>query len=294
MGLKKAIRETIYFLVRYTTVPFLIRQIVQKKTVAVLTFHNIKYKTAELLFDFIKKNYHPISLSQYIDILYKDNTTGLPQRGIIVTLDDGYKENYNILPLAEEYHIIPTIFLCSSVVDTNQKLWFNVVGNKKEKRKLKRISDEERMKFFFSYPKDMIDNVPVRTFLNRTELDEMKDFFEFQSHTVTHPILPKCPDKKSEEEISLSKKMLEEKFGLSISALAFPNGSFTSREIGYLRKAGYKCGLTLNFDYNTSQSDPFQISRIPLNDDAGIHEIAVKTSGLYDMLIKWIFPIRHY
>ncbi len=293
-GLKKLMREIVYLTVRITLLPFLLRRTIQKNAVTILTFHNIEYNTARLLFAFIKKEYTPIALSQYIDILYNQNSSIVPQRGMIITLDDGYKENYRLLPLAKENNIVPTIFICSSVVDTNHKLWFNIIRNKRQKRKLKKIADEDRVKICSAWQKEMKDKLQARVFLNHSEMIEMRNYFEFQSHTITHPILSKCSKEKSREEISLSKKVLEDKFGFVISALAFPNGSYTSREVDYLKQAGYKCGLTLNFHYNTSKSDPFQVSRIPLNDDAGINEIVVKASGLYDLLIKRIFPIRHY
>jgi peptidoglycan/xylan/chitin deacetylase (PgdA/CDA1 family) len=124
---------------------------------------------------------------------------------------------------------------------------------------------------------------PDRQALSRTEIDALKRLVDFQSHTVTHPILTACSDEKAEHEIVQSKRKLEEQYSLSIQALAFPNGDYGEREIALARKAGYACALSMDCGLNDERTDLFRLRRIPLPDEASVHELLVKTSDLWDL-----------
>ena len=83
----------------------------------------------------------------------------------------------------------------------------------------------------------------------------MVKFIDFQSHSVTHPILPMCDDNKALYEIKQSKIFLEQEYGFCISSFAYPNGDFTSREKKILKKSGYLCGVSGIHGYNKKNDD---------------------------------------
>lgn len=291
---KKKFREFIYFLIRISALPLLVRQFIQRNTVTILTFHNIRYETAQLLFHFIRRNYKPISLKSYIQCLYDKIPDLLPSRALIVTLDDGYKENFILTELLKKTGIVPTVFLCSDMPDTNKDYWFRTIGNRRISNDLKKISNSDRLAAMKDLDPQAESAGQGRVVLNRNEIMEMMPYTDFQSHTQSHPVLTKCTDEEVIDEVAGSKKVLKEKFGLDIYALAYPNGSFGDREMKILKEQGYLCGLGLNYGLNTILSNPFSLSRIPLNDNAGINEIVVKSSGLYDFFVKWLFPVKKY
>ncbi len=47
------------------------------------------------------------------------------------------------------------------------------------------------------------------------------------------------------------------------------------------KDAGYKCGITVDFGYNTINTDVFRLKRISVNDTEDINELIVKTSGVW-------------
>ena len=112
----------------------------------------------------------------------------------------------------------------------------------------------------------------------------MKSSIDFQAHTQFHPMLPRCSDKESWEEIYLSKKQLEDKYDLDIYSFAFPNGNYSDREIEYVKKAGYKCALTTDFGFNSFNTDLYRLKRLSMNDTSNINELAVRSSGLWGFL----------
>ena len=116
------------------------------------------------------------------------------------------------------------------------------------------------------------------------EIEEMKPLVDFQSHTVYHPLLPQCAPARAAAEISESKTELENKFGLSVYALAYPNGDYTAREVAAAEAAGYTCALSLDHGFNSRTTPPFQLKRICISDDASVDELLVKASGLWGFL----------
>jgi peptidoglycan/xylan/chitin deacetylase (PgdA/CDA1 family) len=68
----------------------------------------------------IRKHYRPISLS-YLEHCLK--TQKLPRKGVVVTLDDGYVDNFsNAKPLLEQYGIPATVFVISGYVGKPEEL----------------------------------------------------------------------------------------------------------------------------------------------------------------------------
>ena len=74
---------------------------------------------------------------------------------------------------------------------------------------------------------------------------------------------------------------LEKDFDLIINAIAYPNGDYSNRDIKLVKKAGYKCGLTVDFGYTSKNTDLFRLKRLSINDSIDLKEIIVKASGLW-------------
>lgn len=66
----------------------------------------------------IKKKYTPIFLSDLVE--YKKGNRSLPRKPILLTFDDGYKNNYTCLyPLLKEYRLKATIFLVAGFIQSD-------------------------------------------------------------------------------------------------------------------------------------------------------------------------------
>ena len=69
----------------------------------------------------------------------------IPRKALIITFDDGHIRNYEILPVINKYNIPVTIFLCSSIINTNRHFWFRYKNQPIETSKLKKESNKERL-----------------------------------------------------------------------------------------------------------------------------------------------------
>ena len=69
-----------------------------------------------------------------------------PPKSVVVTMDDGHAGNIELLPLFKQYHVRPTLYVCTQIIDTHRHFWFKIDGQSKaEKERLKGLSNVERL-----------------------------------------------------------------------------------------------------------------------------------------------------
>ncbi len=274
----------LFKVLRFSGLPFLFRQLIQKNKVTILMFHDIDIETADMSFRYLKKAYNIIRLDQFLNNCLNDSDYKLPKRALIITFDDGHVGNHRILPVIKKYKIPITIFLCSGIVGTKRNFWFEYDKLKDIVPELKKIPNKERLTIMNNEGFNQEKEFDIAQSLSKEQIQEMATYINMQAHTMFHPCLPKCNNKDAENEIYQSKRVLEEKFGFTINAFAYPNGDYSDREISMLKKAGYKCAITVDFGFNTKKSDLFRLKRISANDTTNINELIVKSSGLWEFL----------
>jgi poly-beta-1,6-N-acetyl-D-glucosamine N-deacetylase len=276
-------RTVAFFILRRSGLPYIIRELVQRRRVTILVYHKLSPEVADRHFEALRQSYNIITLRDYLDFRTKPQKQ-LPPKALIVTLDDGHKGNYALKPTLEKHAVRATVFLCSGLVDTNRHFWFELTMTDSVRQALKTIRDEDRLKVLAGIGFAETDEHTSRQALSAAEIEEMKSVVDFQSHTVYHPLLPQCSDQRAVDEIFSSKSQLENKLGLHVNALAYPNGDYSAREVAAAEECGYECALTLDLGFNSRTTPPFQLKRICINDDAGLDELFVKASGVWGLL----------
>ncbi len=275
------LRSLVFLFLRCSGLPWLFRELLQRYVVTIVVYHDLPAATAAAHFRALQARYHIITLHDYLRARTANQLDRLPSKALIVTLDDGHRSNYDLLPVLKACGVPVTIFLCSGVVGTRRHYWWLEVPGIAQAEGLKSLPDEDRLRALAEqgyYDEREYDS---RHALSDTEIEEMKRTIDLEAHTITHPILPECGEKKAWDEIAGCKAALEERYGLRVSALAYPNGDYSPREVAMLKAAGYTCGLTIEPGYNEATTDLYHLRRIPLPDDATISEVLVKTAGVW-------------
>jgi len=275
-------KNLIFKILRYSGLPFFFREFIQKNKVSILLFHDIKKENAEKAFAYINRKYKVISLQQYTDAVL--NNTNLPKKALIITFDDGHISNYTLLPVIKKYQIPVTIFLCASIINTKRHFWFLHEPIAYMVEDFKKVSNQLRLKKLEGHGFLQGKEYENQEALDKTQIEEMKEWIDFQSHTRFHPILPQCTNAEAAEEIIGSKQILENDFQLNIHTLSYPNGDYSERDIELAKTAGYICGMTVDYGYNTLHTDLFRLKRLSVNDTGNINELAVKASGVWAFL----------
>lgn len=273
----------VYKALRWSGVAWLWREVVQRRKVTFLLFHDMEAADAERNFGYLKQHYNIIGLNDYLDAVR--NGKRLPNKALVITFDDGHVSNYALLPIIKRMQIPITIFLCSSIVGTHRHFWFrHSTEIKPQVETLKKNLNGQRLETLRQYGFAQEQEYDEIQALSKEQIEEMTPWVNFQSHTCFHPILPQSDYTTAENEIKDSKQQLEETFGLTINALSYPNGDYSERDIYLAQTAGYECGVTVDSGYNGIKSNLFRLKRFSVNDAENTTELMVKACGCYALL----------
>jgi peptidoglycan/xylan/chitin deacetylase (PgdA/CDA1 family) len=264
-------------LIRLTLLPALVREIFQRRKVTVLIYHNPSPRAFAEHVAILKRSYNFVSLRRFVDAHLAGALAALPPKSLVLTFDDGHRGNWALKSLLQELPAPPTIFLCSGVVGTRRPFWWTMA----DCEPLKRVPDEARLAALGTAEPEH-DSLEVEPHaLTDEQIAELTPFVDFQSHTISHPILPYCDDAKARIEISDSKRQLESSYNLSVFALSYPNGDYSSREIELAKAAGYTCGLSVDVGFNSARTDLFRVRRLAIDDDDDASTLVVKACGIW-------------
>lgn len=279
------LKNLFWKLIVFSGLPWFVREVLTRNKVGILVYHEPNPIEVEKHLEFLIKYYNIITLDKLVDAIYTKDWTHIPHKALVITIDDGHQSNYLLLEVFKKYHVKPTIFLCSQIIDTQRHYWWK--NNYPNHYELKTLSRKEMLKKL----KEKVDYFPEKNYkdrqaLNLEEIEQMKPFIDFQAHTCFHPILPLCENDESKVEIQSCKIDLEQLLKQPIKHFAYPNGDYTQREIQYLKEAGYLSARTVKFGWNTLKSDPYQLNILAMNDNISVEKLSAQITGVFNFIEK--------
>ncbi len=245
----------------------------------------------------IKRRYPVILPHELAEMISKKKK--LRRMHAMITLDDGYLDNYTIAyKLLFQYGVPATFYLVSSFVGTSFLPWWDEVAYlvRHSKKKFLHLSFCEEQPVILEpdreaavytvvagYKSDLNQD-PVaaleelrseveveipeekRRFLNWDEAREMAaGGMEMGAHTHSHPIISKLSPERQRDELQRSKAILEEQLGRPVESLAYPNGSsrdFTAGTLQLVKEAGYTTAFSFYGGINRQYwSEPYNLLR---------------------------------
>lgn len=235
-----------------------------------------------------KKGFRFISMNDLLKISSGD--LPFPCGAVIITVDDGWKENkQNVIAISRKYNIPITIFVSTDPVLTGNPYWWSSIEKANHLglidhtvADLKKMSNDQRLMIVKDMQSLIKQNREAFTEEELLKVSKNK-LVTIGSHTVNHPILTNCTDAQSLVEISDSKNILSNLLEKEIDTFSYPNGDFTDREINYLRLAGYKLGFTTINNYITPENihDPFTLPRTDLIETISFAENVCRITGVW-------------
>ena len=247
-----------------------------KRFLTILIYHRIEPALFDDHIDFLERHFTIISLRDVLDIYSSESGKKIPENCMVITFDDGWKSNHQLLPVLKKHNVSITIFLSVGLINTNRKLWNVVVReiDRAENDILKKIPNEKKDKTLLEkyghFPEREYEQ---RSMLNVREIDEMKTYVDFQSHGMFHNALPMCSEKELEDEIVESKRVLSNLLNTEIYALAYPYNRAGEREIEFARAAGYKLGRVGWRGLNDLNDNSMILKAIAINDYSSVRDL---------------------
>ena len=278
--LTAAIGESLSFAVRRSGLALVVRKTLARRKVSILVYHDPDPAMLERHLAYLSKRHHFLPLGRFVEAIQSGDGRSLPENGVIVTLDDGHRGNVRLAPLFERYGVVPTIYVCSQIVDTNRRFWFLAVPDPEPFKTMpwrEALASLERSVGFSPTSEDATNG---RHALTGDELRLLKEHAEIGSHTRFHPILPECSDEEAEEEIARSRAEVEALVGSPCQHFSYPNGDYTERELALVKAAGYASARTMEIGWNDVDSDPFRLKVLGIRDDMSLNRLAADLSGV--------------
>jgi len=286
------LRAIAFLTLRLTLLPLAIRLLFQKNKTTIIAYHAPTARVFETHVRILRRLYNLVPLSDFVAASRSGNIRSLPPRALIITIDDGHRSNFALQDVIVKHEVPVTIFVCSGIVGTRRRFWFMHDAASSAVQLLKGVPDADRLaaltRMGFEETKEFGD----RQALSALELNELKASVDLESHTVLHPILPRCSPERAETEIKKSKRDLQRLLASEVYAFAYPNGEYSERELRFVEDAGYKCAVTLDRGFNSEKTAIFKLRRICIPDGAGRHELIVKVSGMWQAILAAATTLR--
>jgi peptidoglycan/xylan/chitin deacetylase (PgdA/CDA1 family) len=207
---------------------------------------------------------------------------GNGRRRAAITLDDGHVRNADLLPVFIKHQVRPTIFICSSIVGHRRMHWWLHPGASHEGvERLKRLANDERLGTLqaHGFQQDCAaEDEPSG--LSAEQIEAMRPYVDFQSHTRFHPILTRCSDDLCFEELAGSKEEIERMLGGTCEHFAYPNGDYGEREIAMVKAGGYRSARTCDLGWNDHKTDPFVLKAFDIPDDSTVEWFKTQLTGI--------------
>jgi peptidoglycan/xylan/chitin deacetylase (PgdA/CDA1 family) len=283
-SLKPLAKRLAFGLLRYGGVAALARNIRQRNRVTILFYHDPDAASFERHMRLLSSMYTIIPLGDYVDAVGRGSLRDLPPKPMVVTFDDGWAGNRELLPVFRSYGIRPTIFVSTSIVGTDRHFWWTEC-EPADRARLKTLPTAEMIAELRAMGFEETKAYPKRQALSIEELDELRPYVDFQLHGRFHPILPNSDDDRARDEILGGRDEFVRLFGVPPTVLAYPNGDFSEREVNLAEEAGLGLAVTITPGSNSLRTPPYALRRMSVSeagDDLDLLVVAV--AGVYSWL----------
>jgi len=185
----------------------------------------------------LRNNYKICSLQDLIMRIKNKET--LDPKTVVITFDDGYKDNLlNAVPILKKYNIPATFFITSGYINTDNTL---------------------------SWDKKSVVKHPLMTWDEVRELVRMG--FDIGAHTVNHINLGEASLDTARKEITRCKSHIEMEIDKEINTFAFPFGKrncIRDEVIKIIKEVGFDCCCSAYGGKVTKDTDLYNLYRIPM------------------------------
>ncbi len=205
----------------------------------ILTYHKlgprprqVRIKGLYVSEKLFRRQLRELRLAGYSSGGLEDSAGPIAPSRIVITFDDGYANvlSHGLGPLADEGFRAVQFLATEFLGKCNQ--WDVPLGEA---------------------PERIMDAAQVRDWLAAGH--------EIGSHTLTHPYLTHVSRERAREEVTASRKKLEDLFGQPVQDFCYPYGDWNPEVRDLVAAAGYRTACTTTAGVNTASDSPLALKR---------------------------------
>jgi peptidoglycan/xylan/chitin deacetylase (PgdA/CDA1 family) len=271
----------------------------------------------EAQMNYLRRRYRVVSLGQVLRELTEPSST---EPAVAVTFDDGYVDLYTqAFPILQQYEIPATVFLTVGAIETGEVAWYDRVfvafqvtsatkftlpsspprtlhlGTPEQRLQaaeefislMRELSATERrarcaeLEASVAFPRKSL----VGRMLTWDDIQRMQaGGVCFGTHTMTHAVVSRLSDEELEWELGESKRILEGRLQRQVADFAFPFGKsrdYSNKAVAYLKRLGYRSGVTTVEDLNRPGANPLVLCRVTLCEERSLAMFALQLARLF-------------
>lgn len=172
---------------------------------------------------------------------------------IILTFDDGYEDNYELLfPLLKKYNMKAVIYMVSHLKNNSWDV------EESGEKSFKLMNEQQVLELYNS------------------------GLVEFGGHTMHHVKLDTLSYEEQKKEILGNKIYLEKLLGEKLVSFAYPFGRFNKDSKAIVEELGYYYGIATNSGSFYIEEDKFQVRRIGIFPDVNMNKFRRRVKGNYN------------
>ena len=218
---------------------------VKNNKIPILMYHSISYEKGNILriskdnfreqMKYLKdNNYTTLTLDELYSYMKTDKY--LPKKPIVITFDDGYKDNYtNAYPILKELQLKATVFVITNTID---------------------------------HEKNYLTSSEIKTM----DLNNIR----IESHTASHEHLDKISYIDNVKTMKTSKSKLEKILNRKIDYIAYPYRRYTYNTIKAAKQSGYKLAFSTQLGWIDKSDNIYSLGRIFVNSNLTLQQFKIK------------------
>lgn len=197
---------------------------------------------------------------------------------VMLTFDDGYHNNLDVLPLLRAHSIPATFFISTGHVAEQRAFWWDVVARHRRRRGtdlaaivreqniLRPMPRVQRVRYLQTeFGSDALR--PVGDLDRPMTIAELRAFasdplVHVGNHTRDHTVLTRCSAETAQEQIEGAQLDLEAWTGMRPRAIAYPNGDHSAVVRDICRRASLAIGLTVAPTHNRTDPSEDRLLRL--------------------------------
>lgn len=181
-----------------------------------------------------RHGYTSISMDEFYASWFKQNSSSLPGKPVVLTFDDAYLDFYdNAWPLLKKYGFKPTVFIPVDFVDGHAD-WDREFGE------------------------------PAKI-MNWDQITELQgQGVNFGSHSCGHRRMSTMSETEALEDAGRAKDILEQKLGVEVLDYCYPYAAASKQAQLIIASAGYRSAVGGTGGNHSEEKNPFYIPRIEI------------------------------